>query len=39
LSDQEVLAVASYIISKHGTNPPDPKPLDKDRDKEEHETY
>src|SRR5262249_35717132 len=34
LTDQQVLQVASYVISKHGTNPPNPKPSEPDRDVE-----
>jgi len=34
LTDQQVLQVASYVISKHGTNPPNPKPTEPDRDVE-----
>src|SRR5581483_11975638 len=26
LSDEELLDVASYVVSKHGSNPPNPKP-------------
>lgn len=33
LSDQQVLQVASYVLSKRGSNPPAPKPADPDRDK------
>ena len=32
LTDQQVLQVASYVMSKHGTNPPNPKPSEPDRD-------
>lgn len=32
LSDLELVQVASYIISMSGTNPPDPKPIEPDRD-------
>ena len=32
LTDQQVLQVASYVISKHGSNPPNPKPSEPDRD-------
>jgi len=32
LSDDELLAVASYVVSKHGSNPPNPKPVDPTRD-------
>lgn len=32
LTDQQVLQVASYVVSKHGTNPPNPKPSEPDRD-------
>lgn len=33
LSDEDLLKVASYIISRRGSNPPDPKPVDAERDK------
>ena len=32
LTDQQVLQVASYVMSKHGSNPPNPKPAEPDRD-------
>jgi cytochrome c oxidase cbb3-type subunit 3 len=32
LTDLELMQVASYIISKKGTNPPDPKPIEEGRD-------
>lgn len=32
LTDEQLLQVASYIISQHGSNPPDPKPVDAERD-------
>jgi cytochrome c oxidase cbb3-type subunit III len=32
LTDQQVLQVASYVLSKHGSNPPNPKPSEPDRD-------
>jgi cytochrome c oxidase cbb3-type subunit 3 len=34
LSDDQVLQVASYVLSKRGTNPPNPKPIEPERDKE-----
>jgi cytochrome c oxidase cbb3-type subunit 3 len=34
LSDQQVLQVASYVLSKRGSNPPAPKPAEPERDKE-----
>ncbi len=34
LSDDDLLKVASYIISMHGTHPIDPKPMDPERDRE-----
>jgi cytochrome c oxidase cbb3-type subunit 3 len=34
LTDQQVLRVASYVISKRGSNPPNPKPSEPDRDVE-----
>lgn len=34
LSDEQVLQVASYVLSKRGSNPPAPKPADSDRDKQ-----
>lgn len=33
LTDEQLLQVASYVISLHGTNPPDPKPIDPEREK------
>ena len=32
LDDKQLVQVASYIISMKGTNPPDPKPIEEDRD-------
>ena len=32
LTDEELLDVASYVVSKHGSNPPSPKPVDPARD-------
>lgn len=32
LSDEDLLKVASYIISKRGTNPPEPKAIEEGRD-------
>jgi cytochrome c oxidase cbb3-type subunit 3 len=32
LTDQQVLQVASYVLSKQGSNPPNPKPIEPDRD-------
>jgi hypothetical protein len=32
LTDQQVLQVASYVLSKQGSNPPNPKPSEPDRD-------
>ncbi len=32
LTDDELLDVASYVISKHGSNPVNPKPIDPARD-------
>lgn len=32
LSDDELIAVASFVFSKHGSNPPAPKPIDPARD-------
>lgn len=32
LSDEQLLQVASYIVSKRGTAPPNPKPIDAERD-------
>jgi len=34
LTDQQLLQVASYVLSKHGSNPPNPKPIEPDRDVE-----
>jgi cytochrome c oxidase cbb3-type subunit III len=34
LTDQQVLQVASYVLSKRGSNPSAPKPADIERDKE-----
>ena len=33
LSDEQVLQLASYIVSKRGSQPANPKPLEPDRDK------
>jgi cytochrome c oxidase cbb3-type subunit III len=32
LSDEDVLKVVSYIISRRGTNPPEPKPIEEGRE-------
>ena len=32
LTDEELVQVASYILSKQGSNPPDPKPIEPERD-------
>lgn len=32
LTDDELLQVASYILSKQGSNPPDPKPIEPERE-------
>jgi len=32
LSDEQVLQVVSYVLSKHGSNPVNPKPIDPARD-------
>ena len=32
LTDLQLVQVASYILSMHGTNPPEPKPVDAERD-------
>lgn len=34
MSDEDVMKVVSYIISKRGSNPADPKPTDPERDKQ-----
>jgi cytochrome c oxidase cbb3-type subunit 3 len=34
LTDEQVLQVASYVKSKHGGAPPNPKPIEPERDKE-----
>jgi cytochrome c oxidase cbb3-type subunit 3 len=34
LTDEQVLQVASYVLSKRASNPPAPKPADPERDKE-----
>ncbi|MEZ5320256.1 MAG: cbb3-type cytochrome c oxidase N-terminal domain-containing protein [Vicinamibacterales bacterium] len=34
LTDEELLQVVSYVISKRGSNPVNPKPIDPERDKE-----
>jgi hypothetical protein len=33
LTDDQLLQLASYVLSKRGTSPPNPKPLEADRDK------
>ncbi|MBL7998891.1 MAG: c-type cytochrome [Candidatus Kapabacteria bacterium] len=33
LNDEDLLAVASYVWSKRGSNPPEPKAIEPDRDK------
>jgi len=33
LSDEQVLQVASYVLSKRDSSPPNPKPVDPERDK------
>ena len=33
LPDDQVLQVASYVLSKRGSSPPSPKPPDAERDK------
>jgi cytochrome c oxidase cbb3-type subunit 3 len=33
MSDEEVMQVVSYIMSLRGTNPPNPKPIDPEREK------
>ncbi len=33
LSQEQLVQVASYVWSKHGSNPADPKPIEPDRDK------
>jgi len=35
LSDKEVLQIASFVASMHGTNPPNPKPIDPAVEKKE----
>jgi len=32
LTDQQLLQVASYVLSKHDSHPPNPKPIEPDRD-------
>jgi cytochrome c oxidase cbb3-type subunit 3 len=32
LTDEQLLKVASYVLSKRGTSPPNPKPIDAERD-------
>jgi len=32
LTDEQVLQVASYVMSKHGSSPANPKPIDPERD-------
>lgn len=32
MTDEQLLQVASYILSKKGSNPPDPKPIEPDRE-------
>jgi cytochrome c oxidase cbb3-type subunit 3 len=34
LPDKQVLQIASYVMSLHGTNPPNPKPVDMSDEKE-----
>jgi mono/diheme cytochrome c family protein len=34
LTDDQVLLVASYVMSRRGGSPPNPKPSEPDRDKE-----
>jgi cytochrome c oxidase cbb3-type subunit 3 len=34
LTDEQVLLVASYVKSRHGEAPPNPKPIEPERDKE-----
>jgi cytochrome c oxidase cbb3-type subunit 3 len=34
LTDEEVLQVVSFILTKTGSNPANPKPVDPERDKE-----
>jgi cytochrome c oxidase cbb3-type subunit 3 len=34
LTDEQVLVVASYVMSRHGGAPPNPKPVEPERDKE-----
>jgi cytochrome c oxidase cbb3-type subunit 3 len=34
LTDDQVLQVVSYVLSKQGSNPPNPKPIDPERDTE-----
>ena len=33
LTDEQVVLVASYVVSKRGGSPPEPKPIDPERDK------
>jgi cytochrome c oxidase cbb3-type subunit 3 len=33
LTDEQVVLVASYVVSKRGTSPPEPKAIDAERDK------
>jgi cytochrome c oxidase cbb3-type subunit 3 len=33
LTDEQVQQVASYVLSRRGSNPPNPKPIDPERDK------
>ncbi|HXW06758.1 MAG TPA: cbb3-type cytochrome c oxidase N-terminal domain-containing protein [Vicinamibacterales bacterium] len=33
LTDEQLLQVASYVLSKRGTEPPNPKPIDPEREK------
>ncbi|MCU0425854.1 MAG: c-type cytochrome [Candidatus Kapabacteria bacterium] len=35
ISDKEIMQIVSYVVSLHGTNPPNPKPLDPEREKKE----
>jgi hypothetical protein len=33
LTDEQIVLVASYVVSRRGTSPPEPKPIDPERDK------
>ena len=33
MTEEQVLQVASYVLSKRGSSPPAPKPPDEERDK------